>query len=229
MGISSRRKADALIASGRVSVDGKVVTQLGTRVNAQKCKVSIDGVPLDKPPKKWVYYLLNKPRGMVTTLSDPEGRATVKDCFPTRERIFPVGRLDYDSEGVLLMTNDGDLAYCLTHPKFEVKKTYLVKVKGKPDAETLAKLRKGVRLEDGIAKPLHLAIDRTTKQHSWYKIAVAEGRNHLIKRMWLRVGHPVIKLIRTEFGGITLGDLGSGKFRELTPSELKKIRENTRR
>ena len=223
MGVASRRKADALIAAARVSIDGKVVTALGTKADPRKQEIAVDGVPLDRPSKRHTYYLLNKPRGVVTTLSDPEGRPTVRDLVPARERIFPVGRLDYDSEGALLLTTDGDLAHRLMHPRYQVQKTYLVKVKGKPTHETLKRIRNGIRLPDGFAKPVELVAERETKEHSWFRVTVAEGRNHLIKRLWLVVHHPVIKLIRTNFAGLTVSELRIGESRMLRPAEVQRL------
>lgn len=220
-GVASRRKADNLIVAGRVEVQGKIIRELGFKISKNERDVCVDGVPLDPPSNKNFYFALNKPKNVVTTLSDPEGRPTVADFLPSTDtRIFPVGRLDFDAEGILLMTNDGDLAHKLTHPKFEVKKTYSVKVKGKPTHETLTKLRKGLRLEDGFAKPLFVELERTTQNHSWIKVTINEGRNHLIKRMWLRVGHPVIKLIRKEFAGITAKNLRFGEIRPLSKREI---------
>lgn len=224
MGVASRRKADELIASGRVSVAGKVITALGTQVEPNKGNISIDGVPMDRPSKRRSYFLFYKPKGVVTTVSDPEGRPTVADYFPKGVRLFPVGRLDYDAEGVLLLTDDGDFAHLLMHPKFEAKRTYLVKVKGKPTGEKLEKLRRGVKLEDGFARPLELKPDRATKLNSWYKMSVAEGRNHLIKRLWQRIDHPVQKLVRTEYAGFKLDQLRPGDLRPLTMEEVQRVK-----
>ncbi len=228
-GIASRRKADTLIAAGRVSIDGTIVRKLGTLVDRFKQEISVDGVPLDRPTGEKLYLLMNKPRGVVTTLKDPEGRKTVRDLIPFEDRIFPVGRLDYDAEGALLLTNDGNLANTLTHPRYEVPKTYHVKVEGFPDGETLAKLRRGVHLEDGFARPRELKLERKTKEHAWFKMVVAEGRNHLIKRLWLRVGHPVIKLTRVDFAWLGIEDLKPGEFRPLSPSEIRKLKERSHR
>lgn len=224
LGVASRRKADELIAGGRVSIKGKLIQELGFKVAPGTKGIEIDGVPLERSKGRNVYFVLNKPRGVVTTLSDPEGRPTVAEFFAkVQERIFPVGRLDYDAEGVLLLTNDGDLAHRLMHPRYGAKKTYLVKVKGKPAPETVSKLRNGIRLEDGFAKPLELKFERGTKNNSWYRMTVAEGRNRLVKRIWLRVGHPVSKLVRTNFAGISLGDLPTGEIRPLRRNEIDRL------
>ncbi|MFH1262384.1 MAG: pseudouridine synthase [Pseudomonadota bacterium] len=228
LGVASRRKVDEMIAAGRISIKGKTISELGAKVAPGTKGIEIDGMPLERSQAKKVYFVLHKPRGVMTTLSDPEGRPTVADLIAhVRERIYPIGRLDYDTEGVLLFTNDGDLAHQLAHPKFEVKKTYMVKVKGRPAAEVLLKLRRGVRPEDGIAKPIELEFDRATRQNSWYRMVVAEGRNRLVKRMWMRVGHPVAKLIRVNFAGITLGDLKVGELRPLKPTEIQRLCKST--
>jgi 23S rRNA pseudouridine2605 synthase len=225
LGVASRRKADEMISAGRVSIRGTVVRELGFKVAPGTKGIEIDGAPLERSKTKPVYLLLNKPRGVVTTLSDPEGRPTVAEfASVVKERVFPVGRLDYDAEGVLLLTNDGDLAHRLTHPRFGARKTYLVKVKGKPTVEAVAKLRRGFKLDDGFAKPLEVKFDRATKTSSWYRMTVAEGRNHLVKRMWMRAGHLVSRLVRVDFAGIHLGSLKSGELRELTRDEIRKLK-----
>jgi 23S rRNA pseudouridine2605 synthase len=224
-GISSRRKADQLVSQGRVSINGRTVKELGTQVDPITAKIEVDGAPLHRKAPKLAYYLLHKPKKVVTTLSDPEGRETIKKYIPTPERLFPVGRLDYDAEGLILLTNDGDLAHRLMHPKFEIPRTYLVKVDGKPDMETIQKLRRGIKLEDGFIRPLLLEYERTTGKHNWYRISVAEGRTHLIKRIWMRAGHSVIKLLRVEFGGLKLGDLPVGAVRPLGRLEIQRLKQ----
>lgn len=224
MGVASRRKADELISQGRVSINGEVIDQLGTKINPKGSEIAVDGVPLDPPSKKSRYLLLYKPKNVVTTLSDPEGRPTIRDYLPKQERLYPVGRLDYDTDGVLLITNDGDLAHQLAHPSFGIKKTYVAKVKGHPDPATISKLRAGVRLEDGFAKPLSVKFERKTSDNSWYRITVGEGRHHLIKRLWLRLGHPVQKLTRVEFASLKLDYLQPGQCRELSRAEVEKLR-----
>jgi 23S rRNA pseudouridine2605 synthase len=224
LGVASRRKADEMIAEGRISINGKQVRELGFKVPPGTKGIEIDGVPLERSAARKLYFVLNKPRGVVTTLRDPEGRPTVADLLSgIKERVYPVGRLDYDAEGVLLCTNDGDLAHRLTHPRYGAKKIYRVKVKGKPVPETIAKMRRGFRLEDGFAKPLDLKFEKGTKNNSWYLMTVAEGRNHLVKRMWLRAGHPVAKLVRINFAGISLGDLSPGEIRALRSAEVDRL------
>jgi 23S rRNA pseudouridine2605 synthase len=214
-----------MISSGRVSIRGKIVSELGFKVAEGIKGIEIDGMPIERGRARKVYWLLNKPKGVVTTLSDPEGRPTVVEFLSrVKERVFPVGRLDYDAEGVLLLTNDGDLAHRLTHPRFGATKTYRVKVKGTPTPESLAKLRNGFRLEDGFAKPVEVKFERATKSCSWYRMTVAEGRNHLVKRMWMRVGHLVSKLVRVNFAGITLGTLRSGEIRPLRADEVTRLK-----
>jgi len=224
MGVASRRKADVLITSGRVCVDGQLITKLGYQLHCKPKEITVDEVPIDLANIKHSYYVMNKPRGVVTTLKDPEGRTTVADLTKElEERIFPIGRLDYDAEGVLLLTNDGDLALKLTHPRYGTKKTYLVKVKGVPTQATVTQVRKGTKLEDGFAQPIQLTTKKRTKTNSWFEMIVAEGRNRLIKRIWLRFGHPVLKLVRTNFAGIQLGELHPGEIRPLRKDELRKL------
>ncbi len=226
LGAGSRRSAEKLITAGRVCIAGKVVTELATRVDPFAQEISVDGVPLDRPRKKHLYFAFHKPKNIVTTLSDPEGRPTVRDYFPEKPRLFTVGRLDYDAEGLLLVTTDGPLAHRLMHPGFSAKRVYRVKVKGRPAPAVLDRLRRGVTLEDGFCKPLVIRFEKGTQNNSWYVMAVAEGRNRLVKRLWLRVGHPVIKLIRTEYAGILLADLPAGKLRPLKDEEVRKLRED---
>jgi 23S rRNA pseudouridine2605 synthase len=227
-GVASRRHADAMIASGRVSVDGKIVRILGTKVDPSLHEIAVDGIPIEKPKKDHVYFVLYKPRNIVTTMSDPEGRPTIADYIPPGRRAFPVGRLDYDAEGLILLTSDGDLAHKLMHPKFGAERTYMVKVKGRPSPEKIAKLRRGLKLEDGFCKPLEVKFEKNVKENTWYRMKVAEGRNRLIKRLWLRMDHPVVKLVRIEYAGLKLGELPIGKVRPLRPAEIQKLQSLTR-
>ncbi len=224
-GIASRRKADELIETGRVSIDGKTVRELGLQIDPKGVEIAVDGIPIDQGKPKLRYFVLNKPKQVVTTLSDPEGRETLRDFLPDDIRLFPVGRLDYDTEGVLIVTNDGNLAHRLMHPRFEIPRTYMVKVKGKPSAETIQKLRRGVKLEDGFIKPEQVVFREGTKKHSWYEMVVKEGRNRLIKRIWLRLDHPVLKLVRTNYAGITVEEVPSGSLRSLTQEEIKHLKK----
>lgn len=226
IGIASRRKAEGLILEGRVTVNGKVAT-LGMKADPLKDYIKVDGKLIAGPEKeiKKVYLIFNKPRGVVTTLHDPEGRPTVKDFLKgVKYRVFPVGRLDYDSEGLLLLTNDGDFAHAILHPSKKIPKTYIVKVKGVLDEEEIDKLRKGIRLEDGITAPAKIRKIRKTENNSWLEITIHEGRKRQIRRMLERIGHPVLKLKRTGINGLSLGDLKSGELRPLTPAELKLIK-----
>jgi 23S rRNA pseudouridine2605 synthase len=218
-GVASRRRAESLIAEGRVTVDGKTVTEPGTRVDPARHTVAVDGRPIEREGK--VYLLLHKPPGMVTTLSDPEGRPTVGDLVKNvPERVFPVGRLDYDAEGVLLLTNDGELANRLTHPRFGVRRTYDAKVRGVPVEATLDRLRAGIRLEDGHAKPLSVEVAGRATRNTWVRLAVAEGRPHLVKRLFEAVGHPVQRLRRVDYAGLTVDELAPGEMRPLLPNEV---------
>ncbi|HZI11956.1 MAG TPA: pseudouridine synthase, partial [Myxococcus sp.] len=220
-GVASRRHAEELITAGRVAVNNKTVTELGSRVEPGTDLVTVDG-SLVTPPQESSYFLLYKPVGVVTTLSDPQGRATVAGFLEDiDQRLFPVGRLDYDAEGALLFTNDGALAHKLTHPSFQVPRTYLAKVKGAPDAATLDKLRGGVRLEDGMATPVSVDVFEAAERNTWLKIVVAEGRPHLIKRLCAAVGHPVVRLFRPSYAGVAVEGMRPGQLRPLKESEVE--------
>jgi pseudouridine synthase len=223
-GIASRRKAEEMILSGRVLVNRQVVLELGTRADPAVDRIEVDGelISLKGP---LVYFLINKPKGCISALYDPQQRPLVIDLLKRiKQRVFPVGRLDYDSEGVLLLTNDGELSNKLMHPRYRVEKRYLVKVSDVPDAKDLKKLEQGVFLSDGRTRPAKVRFVRSTKENSWIEIIVTEGRNRLIRRMCERVGHSVAKLKRTEFAGIGLGGLKSGEFRALTSEEIKHLK-----
>jgi 23S rRNA pseudouridine2605 synthase len=222
-GISSRRAAEKLIAEGKVLVNGQTVPP-GTKVVAGVDRVTLEGRPLDLATPVPVTYALNKPRLVVTTLSDPQGRKTVAAFLSGLEaRVFPVGRLDYDAEGLLLLTNDGELAYRLTHPKFGVSRTYLATVAGTVAEATLERLRAGVELIDGIAKTQRVEVTRRSGEQTELEIVVAEGRNHLIKRLCEAVGHEVVRLRRIEYGGVRLGELAPGQLRPLSKAELQAL------
>ncbi len=229
-GVASRRAAEAMIAAGRVRVNGKVITAMGTKVDPGKDDVRVDGrhIATTAPDQQEkVYFVLNKPPGFLTTTKDDRGRKTVMDLVvgASQARIYPVGRLDFDAEGVLLLTNDGELANLLTHPRYHVPKTYLAKVKGVPSEEKLNKLRKGIYLEDGPTKPAHVEIEEKMKANTWVEITVTEGRNRLIKRMFWRIQHPVLKLVRTRFGALDREGLRLGEYREISKKELVQLRE----
>ena len=224
-GLASRRKAEVLIASGRVTVNGKVVTELGTKVDPDRVHIKVDGKHLSST-QPYVYLLLNKPKNVMSTLNDPGGRPTVKDYLRgISVRVFPVGRLDFDSEGLMLLTNHGDLAQTLLHPRYHVPKTYLIKVKQVVTDEHLRQLEQGVQLEDGMTSPAIVKKVKKAKQNSWLEMTIREGRQHQVKRMLEAVGHPVLKLTRIKMGPLSLGDLESGEFRYLTDREANALRE----
>jgi 23S rRNA pseudouridine2605 synthase len=222
-GVASRRHAETLIVEGRVKVNSQVVTTLGTKVEPGRDLVTVDGKLVEAEAAR-AHYLFYKPPGVVTTLSDPQGRPSISSFTqPLKLRLFPVGRLDYDAEGALLLTDDGQLAYELTHPRFQVPRTYLAKVKGAPDEATLERLRGGVRLEDGFAKPTSVEIFEKAEKNTWLKIVVTEGRQHLVKRLCAAIGHPVVRLFRPHYAGLTLEGLRPGALRPLTADEVKKL------
>jgi 23S rRNA pseudouridine2605 synthase len=222
-GFGSRRACEELIAAGRVTVDG-VVARLGDRVDPAHGALALDGVPVPTRPGL-VYYLLNKPTGVVTTASDPQGRRTVVELVPASPRVFPVGRLDYDSEGLLLLTNDGDLAQLLTHPRYGVDKTYLAEVEGVPTPATLRRLREGVELDDGRTAPARAHLVQPGPETSAIEVVIHEGRNRQVRRMCEAVGHPVRRLVRTNIATLRDPDLGPGAWRDLTPAEIRALYE----
>lgn len=214
-----------MMVEGRVSVNGKVVETLGFKADPSSDHIKVDGRRL-APFEPKVILLLNKPRGYLSTVKDPKGRPTVLDLLKhLKWRIYPIGRLDFDAEGLLLFTNDGDLAHLLSHPRFSIPKTYLVKVTGVPEEKKLMRLKKGVMLEDGGAKAVSCSLIRQREKNSWVRVVVKEGRNHLVKRMFSAIGHTVLKLKRIEYGPIQLGGLGFGQFRYLTPAEMEKVKQ----
>jgi len=215
-GFGSRRACEELIAAGRVRVNGDRAV-LGRRVDVDQDAVEVDGVRVGVKAGL-VYYLLNKPRGVVTTASDPEGRPTVVDLVPLEPRVFPVGRLDADTEGLLLLTNDGELAHRLTHPSFGVDKEYLAEVESRPTLAALQRLRKGVTLDDGRTEPARVVLVAPTA----LRITIHEGRNRQVKRMLDAVGHPVRSLHRSKYAGLTLQGLRPGQSRRLTLAEVER-------
>jgi len=226
-GVASRRKAEELIAAHRVTLNGEVVTELGTKADPDRDKISIDGTPLPRR-EQFLYFALHKPKGYVTTVDDPQGRPTVMDLIKgVRERVYPVGRLDYASEGLLLMTNDGALAQKLTKAGSHVPKTYLVKISGRPDEKALTRLRAGVtiELEDGRRVKTSPASIRLAEDaaNPWYEVVLIEGRNRQIRRMFDRVGYHVEKIRRVKLGALSL-DVPPGKFRPLTRKEVEQLR-----
>ncbi|MBI5599255.1 MAG: rRNA pseudouridine synthase [Deltaproteobacteria bacterium] len=224
-GIASRRKAEEMILQGRVMVNRRVVDALGSKADPEKDTITVDGRNIFFAARKRVYLLLNKPKGFISALSDPMKRPVVVDLLKkVKGRVFPVGRLDLDAEGVLLLTNDGEFSNRLIHPRFSVHKKYLVKVKDVPDGKDMEKLEKGVRLEDGKTLPAKVRFVRKTTENSWIEITVTEGRNRLIKRMCMAIGHPVAKLRRVEFAGVGLGKLKPGEWRFLTQKEVERLK-----
>ena len=221
-GVASRRKAEELIVSGKVKVNGKVVTELGTKVD-NKDTVEVNNKIIEKELKE--YYLLNKPRGVVTTTSDDKGRKTVVDLINTEARIYPVGRLDYDTTGALLLTNDGEFANIITHPKSNIDKVYLAKLNGIIKGEQINRLKDGVMLDDVLVKPSRVKLKKVdpAKNTSMVEIIIHEGKNHEVKRLFESVGFLVDKLTRERIGIFTLEGLKSGEYRKLTPKEVQII------
>ncbi len=217
VGIGSRRVCEDLIAEGRVTVDGEVAV-LGRRVDVETALIELDGAPIGVRPDL-VHYLLNKPAGVVTTADDPQGRPTVVGLVPAEPRVFPVGRLDVDTEGLLLLTNDGELAHRLTHPSFGVEKEYVVELEGSPSRAALRRLREGVELDDGTTAPARAAL----LEPSVVRLTVHEGRNRQVRRMCDAVGHPVVRLIRTRIGPLADRSLAPGAWRELTGDEVRSL------
>ncbi|MGQ9755529.1 MAG: pseudouridine synthase [Desulfotomaculales bacterium] len=222
-GISSRRKCEELIRAGRVRVNGQPVRELGFKVDPARDRIELDGRPVQVEPP--VYIMLNKPRGYICTLRDPQGRPRVTDLvYGISQRIYPVGRLDYDTEGLLILTNDGDFAHALTHPRHEITKTYLVRVSGRPRNRDLNKLRRGIMLSDGPTAPARVAVIKKDPETTLLKVSIHEGRKRQIRRMLAAIGHPVIELKRIAVGPLTLGELRVGEFRHLTPEEVEKLK-----
>jgi len=227
-GVCSRRAGERLIEEGRVQVNGRVIREQGTRVDPVQDTVRVDGKTVGARPARPVYIVLNKPREYVTTLSDPERRRTIADLVrDVPVRVFPVGRLDYHSEGLLILTNDGALARDLMHPGKGVPKTYAVKVRGQPESESLRRMARGIRLDGRKTSAAQVRLVKPGA-NSWLEITVIEGRKHLVRRMCDAVGHPVVKLRRTRYDGIRLGKLASGSWRHLGPRELERLREAPR-
>ncbi|WP_066047458.1 23S rRNA pseudouridine(2605) synthase RluB [Robertmurraya korlensis] len=223
-GIASRRKAEQLIEEGHVRVNGKVVKELGIKVSSSD-KVEVDGIPLER--EEPVYFMLYKPRGVISSVNDDKGRKVVTDFFPMIEqRIYPVGRLDYDTSGLLILTNDGEFANTLMHPSNQIDKVYVAKVKGIPTREALKTLERGVRLEDGKTAPARVKMQTVDKkkQTAIVEITIHEGRNRQVRRMFEAVGNPVLKLKRERYGFLTLQGLKVGDARELSPHEVKQLR-----
>jgi 23S rRNA pseudouridine2605 synthase len=235
-GVASRRACELLIAEGRVEVNGRVVTEQGRRVDPERDLIRVDGSRIP-PPRRHLYLVLNKPRGVVSTMDDPEGRRTLADVVaegsagrrPIRERLFHVGRLDTDTEGLILLTNDGDFAQRMSHPSYEVPRTYLAEVAGVVAPPTLKRLRGGISLEDGPVRPRSVKIVSTAAEKTLVSITLHEGRNRIVRRTMEAVGHPVRRLSRTGIGPVRLGTLKVGEYRELTREELGGLLDLTER
>ncbi len=221
-GVGSRRECEQFILDGRVEVDGVIVTQLGTKVDPSKQKVRVDGVRLTQPQLQ--YYMLNKPPGVVSTASDPSGRVRVVDLIKTDSRVYNVGRLDQSSEGLILVTNDGDLANQLTHPRFGVEKKYLAFVVGCPDRDKLLQITQGIYLAEAKVRVANVRVKKRTKDGTWLEIILDEGRNREIRRILARIGHKVVRLKRVAIGPLNMGDLPLGMHRKLTPEEVQRLK-----
>lgn len=221
-GVASRRAAEALIAAGRVSVDGQIVRELGTKVDPRRQVIAVDGQIIQTEDQ--VHYALHKPSGVVSTVRDPQGRPTVRQLLRSvPQRIYPVGRLDADTTGLLLLTNDGELANRLMHPRYEVKKEYIATVRGSVSDSALERLAAGIELDDGPTAPARVRRLGKSAGATRVSIEIHEGRNRQVRRMFAAVGHPVIALHRVRIGPIRLGHLPPGAYRPLTPDEIRKL------
>ncbi len=220
-GIASRRAADRLILDGRVSVDDQIIIELGSKFDPQINQITVDGEKINAK-KSNSYIAFHKPAGVISTMSDPEGRANLGDYFKERgDRLFHVGRLDRDSEGLILLTNDGELAHRATHPSYGLEKRYLVEIEGEYLKSTTDQLLQGVRLDDGLARALKVVLIRSTsKNHHWIEITIHEGRYHIIRRLIEALGMKVLRLVRIDFGPINLGDMKEGRHRVLNEVEV---------
>jgi 23S rRNA pseudouridine2605 synthase len=226
-GLASRREAERWIVAGRVTVNGTVIRKLGSQADPAKDAVKVDGKRV-KPATTAVYYALHKPPGMLTTMRDPEKRPDLSPItarLREKQRLFPVGRLDFNSSGLLLLTNDGELAQRLSHPRFGVKKVYRVKLGEWPDEKDLALVRKGIRLEDGMTAPARVRVVEKLKRNSWIEIEIHEGRNRQVRRMFAALGYFVEKLIRIRVGPVALGPLAPGALRPLSQIEIKALKQ----
>jgi 23S rRNA pseudouridine2605 synthase len=223
-GVTSRRKAEELILSGSVTVNGRIIRKLGSKADPKKDHIKVKG-HLIRTQQPLTYLIFNKPKGVVTTLIDPQGRPTVMDFIDgIKTRVYPVGRLDYDSEGLLFLTNDGQLAQELIHPRYEIPRTYLVKVKGVVSEQNLKKLREGMSFTATRYAPCRVEKIRKTPNHSWLEMTLYEGQKREIRRMMDKINHPVLKLKRTRLATLKLGDLSPGRYRRLTSEEIRSLR-----
>lgn len=228
-GLASRREAETMIAEGRVALNGTIVKEAGTKADPETDHIRVDGKLIKNPSRK-VYLMLNKPKRCITTRHDPEGRQTVMDLIPgVKARVSPVGRLDYDTEGLLLLSNDGDLANALMHPKNEIEKTYWAKVRGQLSEATLLKVaRGGISLPTGKTAPCKIRALHNTSENGWVELVLHEGKKREIRRVLERVGHPVVKLKRVAYAFLKLRGLASGAYRHLTTYEVKKLQSIAR-
>lgn len=225
-GVDSRRHAEKLIRAGRVSVNDVVVTELGTKADAAKDIIRVDGKTISVD-KTMIYIVLHKPAGCVTTLSDPQQRPTIVDLITdVPERVYPVGRLDYDSEGLLLLTNDGDFAQKIQHPRFQLPKTYRVKIQGRLSKEEMKQLGRGLKLEAGIFKPENMQIEKLNDKSCWLRLTLREGKNRIIRRGFEAAGHRIARLVRESIGVIQLGNLKEGSWRYLSKKEVGQLLNN---
>ncbi len=228
-GVASRREAERMITDGRVMVNGAPVTELGTKADPSRDTITVDGKPVTVEEKR-VYVLLNKPVGYVTTLKDPEGRPIVTDLLKgLGVRVYPVGRLDYNTEGLLLLTNDGEWANRLAHPRHEVDKEYLVRVRGTVSREQMTRLEQGVELEDGKTAPARVALSKQSDNNTWISITIHEGRYRQVRRMCEAVSLSVVRLRRIRYGTLAIGELKLGEYRRLTPGEVAALADDRKR
>ena len=222
-GIASRRKSEELIVKGKIRVNGTVVTELGTQVDPEKDTVEYEGRVISKDERRMV-LMLNKPKEVISTVSDPQGRKTIMDFLPDHfPRLYPVGRLDYESEGMILLTNDGELANKISHPKHKVRKVYSVWVYGFPSKEAMATFSKGIELEDGKTGPALIKLVKKGKNASEMEVEISEGKKRQIRRMFESLGHPVFRLVRTQIGELKMGTMEPGKYKVLKEEEIKRI------
>lgn len=226
-GLTSRREAERWILEGRVTVNGVVVRRLGSKADPSRDKIKVDG-RLVRPSASRLYFLFHKPAGLITSMRDPQGRPHLGDWLESlgkRGRLFPVGRLDFNSSGLLLLTNDGELGQRLTHPRYEVKKGYRVKISGCPSERELEHLRRGIPLEDGMTAPARVRVLQVLKKKAWLEVEIHEGRYREVRRMFEALGYFVEKLVRVRIGPIRLGSLGPGGIRPLSPKEITALRQ----